>query len=202
MLELGSGGGNNASHLKRHFGMTLVDRSPDMLAVSRGLNPECEHIEAEMRTVRLGRVFDAVFVHDAVAYLTTEDDVRGVIETAFAHTRPGGAALFCPDYVSETFRPSTGHGGHDGDGRALRYLEWITDPDPSETEYAMDLVYLLRRKDGSLTVEHDRHVCGLFGRGDWVRWLADAGFRPEVIAAEHGAGADSELFLGVRPGNA
>ena len=38
VLELGSGGGNNASHLKSQFRMTLVDRSPGMLAVSRALN--------------------------------------------------------------------------------------------------------------------------------------------------------------------
>ena len=74
VLELGSGGGNNASHLKRHFSLTLVDRSPDMLAVSRRLNPECQHLEGDMRTIRLARTFDALFVHDAVAYLTTEDD--------------------------------------------------------------------------------------------------------------------------------
>ncbi len=40
VLELGSGGGNNASHLKASFELTLVDRSPGMLAVSRELNPE------------------------------------------------------------------------------------------------------------------------------------------------------------------
>ena len=38
--------------------------------------------------------FDAVFVHDAIAYMTTEDDLRKVMETAFVHCRPGGAALF------------------------------------------------------------------------------------------------------------
>src|SRR5512140_402509 len=66
LLELGSGGGNNASHYKRHLDATLVDISPAMLAVSRQLNPECEHLEGDMRTVRLGRVFDVVLVHDAV----------------------------------------------------------------------------------------------------------------------------------------
>ena len=40
VLELGSGGGHNAVHLKRHFSLTLVDLSEDMLAVSRRLNPE------------------------------------------------------------------------------------------------------------------------------------------------------------------
>ena len=66
VLELGSGGGNNASHLKSRFAMTLVDISPHMLAVSRELNPECEHLEGDIRTLRLGRTFDAVFIHDAI----------------------------------------------------------------------------------------------------------------------------------------
>ena len=44
LLEIGSGGGNNASHMKQHFKETvLIDKSPDMLAVSRMLNPELEH---------------------------------------------------------------------------------------------------------------------------------------------------------------
>ena len=76
VLELGSGGGNNASHMKRAFSMTLVEPSDGMRALSERLNPECEHLDGDMRTVRLGRRFDAVFVHDAVAYMTTEDDLR------------------------------------------------------------------------------------------------------------------------------
>ena len=71
LLELGSGGGNNASHLKVHFNLTLVDLSPVMLAISQALNPECEHLQGDMRTVRLGRLFDAVFIHDAIMYLTS-----------------------------------------------------------------------------------------------------------------------------------
>ena len=31
VLELGSGGGNNAFHLKKHFDMTLTDLSPEMI---------------------------------------------------------------------------------------------------------------------------------------------------------------------------
>ena len=112
LLELGSGGGSNASRLKAHFQMTLVDRSTAMLAVSKALNPDCEHVEGDMRTVRLGRQFDCVFIHDAVCYLTTPSDLGQAIETAFAHCKPGGAALFAPDYAWENFRASTHHGGH------------------------------------------------------------------------------------------
>ena len=118
LLELGSGGGNNAFHLKRDFECTLSDLSPAMLEVSRSINPECAHVAGDMRTLRLGHEFDAVFVHDPVVYLTTEEDLRRAMETAFVHCRPGGVTLFAPDCVRETFVPTTDHGGHNGEGRA------------------------------------------------------------------------------------
>ena len=185
LLELGSGGGNNASHLKRHFQMTLVDLSPGMLAVSRASNPECEHVEGDMRTVRLGRTFDCVFVHDAVQYMTTESDLRLAIETAAVHCRQGGAAVFAPDHLKETFRPSTDHGGHDGADGSLRYLEWTWDPDPDDTTCVTDYAYLLRSFDGSVRAVHDRHIEGLFSREVWLRLLEQAGFEAASALFDH-----------------
>ena len=200
VLELGCGGGNNASHLKAHFEMTLSDRSPGMLDVSRALNPECRHVEGDMRDLRLGQRFDAVLIHDAVSYLTTEEDLRLAMETARVHCEPGGAALFAPDYVRESFRPSTDHGGHDGEGRGLRYLEWTWDPDPMDTTYVLDFAYLMREGAAEARVEQDRHVLGLFGREDWFRLLADAGFEAHNLRTsnEERDPATQELFLGVR----
>jgi SAM-dependent methyltransferase len=176
VLELGSGGGNTASHLKTSFAMTLVDRSPGMLEVSRRLNPELEHLEGDMRTVRLDRTFDAVFVHDAIAYMTTESDLRRVFVTAFEHLRPGGVALFVPDTVAETFVETTDHGGHDGADRAMRYLEWTWDPDPSDTTVRMELTYVFHEPDGTVHAELDAHVCGMFATAAWTGLLADVGF--------------------------
>jgi trans-aconitate methyltransferase len=185
LLELGSGGGNNASYLKARFEMVLVDCAPGMLEVSRALNPECEHHEGDMRTVRLERQFDCVFVHDAIAYMTTEADLRRAIETAYVHCSPGGAALFAPDHLRETFRASTDHGGHDDGDRGLRYLEWTWDPDPADTSYVTDYAYLMRERDGSVHVEWDRHIEGLFARADWLRILSDVGFQPKAIPFDH-----------------
>lgn len=184
VLELGSGGGNNASHMKAHFEMTLLDLSPEMLALSRTLNPELAHVVGDMRSVRLGREFDAVFVHDAVCYMTTEDDLAAAMETAYVHCRRGGAALFVPDFVSENFRPGTDHGGHDGDGRSLRYLEWSWDPDPADSTYVTDFAYLLREGAGKPRVVYDRHVDGLFPRATWLRLLTEAGFEARVAPTE------------------
>ena len=184
VLELGSGGGNNASHLKRHFTLTLVDRSPEMLELSGGLNPELEHVEGDMRTARLDRTFDAVFVHDALAYILTEPDLQAVFATVAAHCRPGGSAVFVPDYVQETFAPRTSHGGHDSkDGeRGLRYVDWVR-PDPFDpTTHVVDFAYLIREGE-QVRVEQDRHVCGLFPKETWLQGLS-AVFQVDVVEPE------------------
>ena len=184
LLELGSGGGNNASHLKAHFKLTLADLSEGMLDLSRNLNPECEHILGDMRTLRLGRTFDAVFIHDAIMYMVTESDLRRAMETAFIHCKPGGAALFMPDVIKETFVSLTTHGGHDsktGDGRAIRYIEWTFDPDPSDMTYTIDFAYLLRERDKPVRVVHDTHVFGMFPRETWLSLLRETGFEPKVV---------------------
>lgn len=195
LLELGSGGGSNAFHLKSHFSaVTLSDLSPNMLAMSRILNPDCEHIVGDMRTLRLNRTYDAVFVHDAIEYMLTPAALKEALETIFIHCKPGGAALLVPDHLQETFEPSTDHGGSDGDGRSIRYLEWTYDPDPTDQQCVTDYVYVLREDHQPVRVEHDQHVTGLFPRALWLRLLSEVGFQTEIVEDPF----DRELFLARR----
>lgn len=176
MLELGSGGGSLASHLKHQFKLTLTDLSDGMLAASRSINPEAEHIEGDMRTVRLNRLFDYVLVHDAVCYMTTLDDLQQAINTSAVHCRRGGTVIVLPDFVRETFEPGTDNGGEDAaDGRGFRYLEWKWDPDPRDTTYIVDYAFLLREANGEVRAIHDRHVEGLFPRPTWLNAFRSAG---------------------------
>jgi SAM-dependent methyltransferase len=189
--------------MKAHFDLTLTDISPGMLELSRTINPELEHIEGDMRTLRLGREFDAVFVHDAIVYMTTEEDLAAAIETAYIHTRPGGVALFVPDHLLEHFHPPyTDDGGHDGtDGRGLRYLEWTCDPDPDDNTYTVDFAYLLREADGSVHAVHDRHIEGVFPRATWLRLLTQAGFEAKALPFEHSEvePGSMEEFVALKP---
>lgn len=183
VLELGSGGGSNAYHLKARFAMTLLDLSAEMLAVSRTLNPECEHVVGDMRTVRLGHDFDAVFVHDAIEYMTSEAELRQAVQTVYAHCRPGGVAVLVPDNIAENFEPETDHGGSDArDGRSVRYLSWSTDPDPTDDTTTTEYAFLLRAPDGTVQVAHDTHVLGLFPRELWLRVLTETGFDARSVA--------------------
>ena len=195
VLELGSGGGNNASHLKAYFKMTLVDLSSGMLELSKKLNPESEHIRGDMKTLRLGRTFDAVFIHDAIMYMTNEADLERSLETASIHCKPGGGLLVMPDVIRETFVSLTTHGGHDsdnGDGRSIRYIEWTFDPDPSDTTYTVDFAYLLRAGTKQVHVVQDTHVFGIFARDTWLRLLRSAGFEARAVADPWGR----EVFTG------
>ncbi len=200
VLELGSGGGNNALHMKEHFDLTLVDLSPGMIEVSRALNPACRHHVGDMRTLRLDKEFDAVFIHDAIEYMTSLEDLRLAMETAFVHCKSAGLALFVPDETKENFVPETDCGGHDGPKRSMRYLEWQWDPDPADSTYLVDYTYTLREEDGNIRIIHDRHTFGLFSRAEWIATMQQVGFEPLVLPFHHSEFGDEahEVFVGIK----
>ncbi len=178
LLELGAGAGNNASHLKGHYQLTLTDISAEMLGESQKQNPECDHHVGDMRTLRLNKQFDAVFIHDAIDYMTTLDDLIAALETAAIHCEPGGVVLVVPDYVRETFVESTSHGGHDKP-KSLRYLEWTWQPEDSKATYFADFSYLLR--DGlEVQTYYDRHICGLFSQDEWFSAFNKVGLQAKM----------------------
>lgn len=203
LLELGAGAGNNAFFLKAHFRCTLTDLSEAMLDLSRKDNPDCEHLVGDMRTLRLGRTFDAVLIHDAIVYMTTEADLRAAMRTAFDHLRPGGAAVFAPDCVQDTFHELTEHEANDAPPRGIRGLCWMYDPDPSDTSYVCDYAFLLR--DGAdVKLVHDRHVEGLFPDATWARLMQEVGFEVErstrpIEDQELADAYVNHVFVGRRP---
>lgn len=201
VLELGSGGGHNAVHLKKRFDMTLVDLSTTMLEVSQALNPDCEHVRGDMTHLRLGQEFDAVFIHDAIDYMATEHQLREAIETAFTHCRPGGIVVLAPDHTSETFEVASQQGGTDApDGRGVRYLEWSWDPDPDDEWTLTEYAFLLRDSSGEVEVVHETHRVGLFSRDVWIRLLVESGFDAEPVTEMTGdARTPREIFVGHRP---
>ena len=201
LLELGSGGGNNASHLKERFKCTLTDLSFEMLALSQELNPDCEHLEGDMRTLRLGRTFDVVFIHDAVSYLTSEDDLGAAIETAAVHVRPDGVVVLTPDATREIFKSGIDTGGHDGeDGRSLRYLEWThASEEPDGTTYVVDYAILLRERNRPVRVVHDQHTLGLFPEATWHRLIENAGLELVDTGVENPFALEQAAFVARRP---
>jgi SAM-dependent methyltransferase len=175
ILELGSGGGLLAKEIEADRTIVLTDISPEMLEQSRKINPEREHILGDMRSLRLGRTFDAVLLHDAVMYLTSPDDLAATFATAAAHLNEGGVLLVLPDVVKETFEEGSVSGGSFGTP-AAQLLEWHWDPDPDDDTYRVDMCFMLRHEDGRMETVHEHHEMGLFDRATLCRLIRDAGF--------------------------
>jgi SAM-dependent methyltransferase len=176
------------------FDCTLVDLSPDMSALSRELNPACEHIVSDMRTLRLGRQFDAVLVHDAIMYMTSEADLSAALRTAHEHLRPGGALIISPDCLADSFAEHTHTERSDAGPRTVTTLIWSWDPDPNDTTFVTEYVFLLREGDQVKAV-HDRHVQGLFALATWQRVLAELGFDVELFARPISDEESDQAFL-------
>lgn len=200
LLEAGSGAGNHAFHLKNGFQTTLTDASEAMLKVSRQANPDCEHLLEDMRSMRLGREFDTVFIQDALAYLPTYRDLKRAILTAYRHCKPGGVLLLAPDHVRETFIPTSGCGGSDQGSTSARYLEWVHSP--ARQSYSVDFVVMLKEGRKPVKVLRDQHRASLFSRDQWLEALSSAGFEPHPILFsdyDPDLPATYEGFVGVRP---
>lgn len=181
LLELGCGGGHLLSHLTEHFITEAVDISPEMLEISRGLNPQTLHHLGDMRDVRLGRGFDVVAIHDAINYMTTEGDLRTAIETAAIHLNQGGVLLLAPDCVRETFTgPRVVEWTKEAEDRSVTFIEYMGKPRPGSTTIESVFVFVID-EDGEIRVEVDRHTGGLFPTETWLGLLQAEGLEAEYI---------------------
>ncbi len=201
LLELGVGGGHNLSHLTAEFDAAAVDVSPRMLELSRRLNPAVEHFLGDMRNVRLGRVFDAVLIHDAICYMQTEDELRAAFATSRAHLKQGGLLLVAPDLVRDTFRPNMRlTWSTQKDGVKIRTEEIVRDADPSDSVVESYFTYTITER-GVRRVESDVHVTGLFHISTWTALMQEAGFETERVPLPgDGDGCGEHLFCGVLTG--
>jgi SAM-dependent methyltransferase len=103
VLELGCGTGRHGRLLAaKGFAVHGVERSPDMVALAQAAArtaapaPGSFTCEAgDLRTIALGRTFDAVIaLFHVVSYQTTDDDLRATFAAAAQHLAPGGVLLF------------------------------------------------------------------------------------------------------------
>ena len=183
ILELGAGGGHTLSHLARHFDAEAVDRAEAMIAQSRALNPDVGHHVGDMRTVRLGRTFDAVLAHDAIDYLTTREDLRAAFDTAAIHLDRGGVFLVAPTYLKDTFIDhQVEHDRHTDDRIELTCVSHVHAGADDTCELV--LLLLIRELAGRLRIEEDRHTCGLFDRSTWLELLRGSGFDVDTFVME------------------
>ena len=182
----GAGAVTTPSTSRPHFAMTLVDLSDEMLDVSRRLNPDCEHVQGDMRTVRLGRD-----VRRRVRPRRRRlHDHRG--RSAARPSRPPSSTAGPAGWPSSSptaprrrsrRRPTTA-AATAPTAAAVRYLEWTWDPDP-DRHLGADRVRLPAPRARRLGPRRARDPpARRVRREDWLRLLAEAGFEAEAVTEE------------------
>jgi SAM-dependent methyltransferase len=103
ILDLGCGTGRHDILLaQKGYTITGVDKSEEMLAAANVqlVSPHpfpslLDFIQGDIRTVRLGRTFDAVIsLFHVISYQVSNDDLSAAFATVRAHLQPGGIFIF------------------------------------------------------------------------------------------------------------
>lgn len=181
LLDLGCGGGHNDFTLKRYFEITGVDVSSQMLEGAKKLNPEVTYLSGDMRSVRLGKTFDAVTIFDSISYMLTVEELHAAFQTAYVHLNPGGVFLTGIEEKPDTFKQNkTFVSTHKNDGVEITFIENQYDPDPRDTTFEATFIFLIRR-GGDLAIEADRHLLGIFPVATWIDLAKKVGFEVTLV---------------------
>ena len=198
LLDLGCGAGHNDLTLKKYFQVTGVDLSPSMLELAGRLNPEVTYQPGDMRSIRLGRRFDAVVIADSIDYMLNEADLRAAFQTALAHLEPGGIFCTYAEMTPERFQQKDTYCSTSTKGDIeITFVHSFYDPDASDTTYETTFVYLIRC-GGCLEIQTDRHLAGIFPLETWRRLLAETGFDVKLILTYE----QDPLFVCIKPADA
>ena len=180
LLDVACGTGAHLAELRRWYTVEGVDQSPSMLAVARSRLPGVPFHVADMRTLELGRSFDAVLcLFSSIGYVTEPAEMRSTIGRLAAHVAPGGVLILDgwvrPDEWRDDFRGEPDI-AHDDEVMVVRLA--FTRRNASITE--LDMHHLVRTKAG---IEHfsESHRLALTPTADYVSAVESAGLAARVI---------------------
>ena len=194
VLDLGCGTGGHALPLAaRGLRVTGVDRSPAMLARARVKAAEItsaavappEFIEADVRTLRLGRVFDAAIMMFAVlGYQQDDEALLATLAAVRRHLPPSGLFLFDIWYGPAVLAQRPGDRARrstPADGRIHRTTR--SDPDIRSQICRADFHVLRLAGDRIVGEDRETHAMRFFFDRELGLALAACGFRLEALRA-------------------
>ena len=171
-----------------------VDIEPQMLAIAREKLPDVFFAEADMRTLRFGRTFDAVTcLFSSIGYLADTAELDAAVARMAAHVGPGGVLV-----IDGWVRPDAWHPGVNvmaqaataDDTAVARVVRSRRDADKTHLE----MRYLVATPSGFEAAE-ETHVLTLFADEDYRAAFAAAGLRPEVVPGP--MGPDRDRYIGL-----
>ncbi len=193
LLDLGCGTGAHDLLLARYgYRIDGVDMSDEMLAKARektsptsdGETPLHFH-KGDIRTVRLGKTFDAVVsLFHVVSYQTLNADVMQTLTTVKTHLKRDGVFIFDCWYGPTvlTDRPVVRVKNlEDDDVRVVRIAEPVLHPEHNLVDVRYT-VFITDKKTGHVQELHETHTMRYFFSPEIEFMVNNAGFK--ILSAE------------------
>jgi SAM-dependent methyltransferase len=181
LLDVACGTGAHLVEMQRWYAVGGVDLSPAMLAVARTRLPGIPLQEADMRTLALGKTYDAVTcLFSSIGYMTDPAEMGSAIAHMAAHVAPGGVLIIDgwirPDQWRDNFRPDSPDVASDDEVTVVRLS--VSRRDGNITE--LEMHHLVQTDDG---IEYfmEPHRLRLTDTNDYVSAVTDAGLEARVI---------------------
>jgi SAM-dependent methyltransferase len=180
LLDVACGTGAHLAELSRLYEVEGADLSPAMLAVARGRLPGIPLHQADMRTLDLGRSFDAVIcLFSSIGYVTDPADMRSTVARLAVHVAPGGVLILDgwvrPDEWRESFRPEPDM-ARDDEVLVVRLAHSRRDGNVTD----LDMHHLVQTAEG-IDYFVERHRLALTPTADYVSAVESAGLAARVI---------------------
>jgi SAM-dependent methyltransferase len=180
LLDVACGTGAHLAELRQWYQVEGADLSPAMLAVARERLPGVPLHQADMRTLDLGRSFDAVIcLFSSIGYVTDPSEMRSTVARLAAHVALGGVLILDgwvrPDEWRESFRPEPDIAGNE-EMLVVRLAHSRHEGMVTE----LDMHHLVQSADG-IDYFVERHRLALTPTADYMSAMEAAGLVTRVI---------------------
>jgi SAM-dependent methyltransferase len=195
LLDVACGTGAHLLHLRCSYEVAGVDLAPAMLAEARNRLPDVPLIEGDMRSLALGRTFDAVTcLFSAIGYMRSSEELVKAVRTMRSHLSPGGVLVVDGWVRSQSWRdPGTMQVlSSSRDGLSAARVA-VSRRDGVNT--TLELHHLVGTTDG---VEHhvEAHHMTLFSDDEYRDAFERAGLTVDITASPH---PDRDRYVGTIP---
>lgn len=180
LLDVACGTGAHLECLRRWYAVEGVDLSPEMLEVARARLRDVPLRVADMRTLHLGRRYDAVTcLFSAIGYVTDLSEMRSTIQRLADHVAPGGV-LIVDGWVRPEDWGDDYRGGPDVAADDTTTVVRLTLSRRTGSITEMDLHHLVRDADG---IDHfvEQHRLALVPTADYVAAFKSADLLARVV---------------------
>ena len=104
LLDIACGTGAQAAYLQKHFTVTGIDLSDEMLTIAKDKVKDATFINADMCNFSLNNKYDVILnLYGSIGQVESLEQMQRSIECAYNHLKQGGIFILTPWSTKENF---------------------------------------------------------------------------------------------------